>query len=225
MPLNKNKSNMYDWITKTWNPVRGVCEHSCKYCYVKKSRVKKLYEGPPRLIESQFKSLGKNNFWFIGSMIDLFADDIKGEWIKKILEHCRKFDNEYLFQSKNPSRFWEFSFDMPDNCILGTTIETNREYKEMGLAPSPAIRFENMEALSETMPVMVTIEPIMNFDVSELTDMMIYIQPDWINIGADSKNNGLPEPEAWKIEALIKNLRSKNIEVKIKDNLKRLLEV
>lgn len=216
---------MYDWIYKTLNPIRGACPHQCSYCYVKKSRVKKLYEGKPYLAENVFKqSLGKGRFWFIGSMIDIFAEEIETRWIEKILNRCSQFDNEYLFQSKNPQRFWEFSLSFPELAILGTTIETNREYKEMGQAPSPINRFENMEALSETLPVMVTIEPIMDFDVQILSEWIIDIYPEWVNIGADSKNNNLPEPSPDKIIELIGHLRFKDIEVRIKNNLKRLLK-
>jgi hypothetical protein len=41
---------------------------------------------------------------------------------------------------------------------------------------------------------MVTIEPILQFDIEELTSMIKAIKPEWINIGADSQRNGLPEP-------------------------------
>ena len=33
MPLNKTKGDMYDFITHTWNPIRGRCLHDCSYCH------------------------------------------------------------------------------------------------------------------------------------------------------------------------------------------------
>lgn len=218
------KSNMYNWITKTWNPIRGTCPHSCKYCYVKRSRVKKLYTGQPRLVGSKLKqSLGKDHFWFVGSMIDLFADDIKSEDIIKVLEHCQKYKNKYLFQSKNPGRMIEFLMHFPSDTVLGTTIETNRYYPdELGKAPSVIKRALALKELSDDFPVMVTVEPVMDFDVPIMELYIGACNPEWVNIGADSKNSGLPEPSAEKINELIKNLKAANIEVKIKNNLKRL---
>lgn len=46
--------------------------------------------------------------------------------------------------------------------------------------------------------------------------------PEWVNIGADSKGHGLPEPSGDKIIKLIDNLKSQDIDVRIKSNLKRL---
>ena len=30
--LNRQKGNMYPWITHTWNPIKGKCPHDCTYC-------------------------------------------------------------------------------------------------------------------------------------------------------------------------------------------------
>jgi len=217
-----SKSNMYDWITGTKNFIRGACEHKCAYCYVKKSRVKKLYEGPPKLIESQFKSLGKGNFWFIGSMIDMFAEGISEDWIYKTLEYCQEFQNKYLFQSKNPNRMRDFFMHFPSDTVIGTTIETNREYSEMGKAPPTIKRVLALRELSNDFPVMVTIEPIMDFDTFDLVHIIRMCDPEWVNVGADSQNSGLPEPSADKVKELIRILKMSGVKVKIKDNLKRL---
>ena len=68
---------------------------------------------------------------------------------------------------------------------------------------------------------MVSIEPIMDFDVDSMVDGINYIMPEFVSIGADSKGHNLPEPTSDKVNALIEEL-SKFTEVKIKDNLKRL---
>lgn len=227
MPLNKPKGNMYEWITKTWNPIRGACPHQCSYCYVKKSRVKRLYEGPPKLIKSQFKSLGRNNFWFIGSMIDLFAEGIPEDWIFQIIHHTSRYpDNHYLFQSKNPIRMFQlrWMWEPDSNYIFGTTIETNRHYSQMGKAPKVWDRATFLGFMSNKyFKTIVTIEPIMDFDFIELQHLIMTCNPAWVNIGADSQNSGLPEPTANKINELIKGLKAEGIEIKTKDNLKRLL--
>ena len=38
MAMNKVKqgSNMYPWVTHTWNVIKGKCPHDCSYCYMKR---------------------------------------------------------------------------------------------------------------------------------------------------------------------------------------------
>ena len=36
MALNKSAGNMYDFVTHTWNTVKGLCPHGCSYCYMKR---------------------------------------------------------------------------------------------------------------------------------------------------------------------------------------------
>jgi hypothetical protein len=68
---------------------------------------------------------------------------------------------------------------------------------------------------------MITIEPIMDFDVMTFSEMILSCEPEQVNIGADSGNNRLPEPSPEKIAALIKALRPFT-KVHLKSNLKRL---
>jgi len=224
-----NKSNMYDWITGTWNPVGGQCPHDCNYCYVKGFRfpsLKAKYSGMPRLIEHELKkNLGKDKFWFVGSCIDIFANEIPPRWKDKILYHCGKFNNRYLFQTKSPQYMLSCldRFPFPKNTVLGTTIETNRIYPQMGKTPTPGNRAASMNTLRIGHEIMVTIEPIMNFDTDLFLRMISMCQPKWVNIGADSGGHNLPEPPAGKMRELIAEL-SKFTEVKPKKNLNRILK-
>lgn len=34
MGLNKSKGNMYEFITDTYNIVKGACDFGCSYCYM-----------------------------------------------------------------------------------------------------------------------------------------------------------------------------------------------
>ena len=54
--------------------------------------------------------------------------------------------------------------------------------------------------------------------------MLKYIGPDWISIGADSKKNNLPEPEASEIMMLVRWIEN-NTRIDIKPNLGRLTKV
>lgn len=221
-----SKNNMYDWITGQWNPIGGECPHKCSYCYVKSNHrpvVKKKYTGNPYLVEHELKkSLGKGKFIFVCSMMDLFADKIPDGWIYDVIARCRRHDNKYLFQSKNPRRMIDFKGYFPRNSVLATTIETETNRAEMGDTPPPWHRAYALNNLSFSFSTMVTIEPVIDFSVSILSQIIEKCRPEWVNIGADSKGHNLPEPSAEKIKALIDNLRNEGIEVKIKSNLKRL---
>jgi len=182
----------------------------------------KVYPLPPlHFVEREMNTkLGEGNFIFVGSSTDGWAVEVLADWILATLRHCCMYPhNRYLFQSKIPSRFPLYLEFMPPDFILGTTIETNRDY-EVSQAPTAEARMLSM--ISLPYPKMVSIEPIMDFDLDILTDWVKEIHPLFVSIGADSKGHNLPEPSPEKLKALIENL--KNITtVKLKDNLKRLV--
>ena len=220
--LNKSKGNMYP--DATWNPVKGKCPHDCAYCYMKKWGEQPALHFDASELNT---NLGQGNSVFVGSSCDMWADEIHSSWICQTLWHCAKYPkNKYLFQSKNPQRFGDFLEDTPTplkiKIILGTTIETNRIYPEMGKTPSPKNRVSWMHSVSDKFETMVTVEPIMDFDVSVLRNLILVVRPKWVNIGANTNHSvKLPEPKPEKIEDLILVL-NEFTEVKIKNNLKRL---
>ena len=206
MSLNKQSGNMYNFVTHTWNAIKGKCEHDCSYCYMKIWGKLK----PIRLDQKELNvDLGKSNFIFVGSSTDMFANNVPKEWISKTLEHCRKYnENTYLFQTKNPERMMNFLKEFPKETIFGTTIETNRhDTKIMGKSPSPFSRATALFYIHlKGHRTMVTIEPILDFDEEELINLIKTIKPEWVNIGADSKNHNLPEPSYEKILKLVSRL-------------------
>ena len=51
---------MYEFITHTWNPIKGKCYHDCSYCYMKNIVV---YERPINLVEGELQGdFGLNKF-------------------------------------------------------------------------------------------------------------------------------------------------------------------
>jgi DNA repair photolyase len=219
MGLNVSKGNMYDFVTHTWNTIKGKCPHGCSYCYMKRwGQLKDV-----RFDKSELKTdLGSDNFIFVGSSCDIFAESIPEAWIKSTLAHCNIHNSRYLLQTKNPDRLANFAYMMdPDKYVLCTTIESN--HNEKNNAPPVAERAYAMSILSEIYPTYVTIEPIMEFDLNELVSLIEKCKPAQVNIGADSGKNGLTEPsERGKVEALIDLLETFTI-VNQKKNLKRLL--
>lgn len=219
MPLNKTRGNMYPWVDFTWNPIRGKCPHLCSYCYMKKFPVGEL-----RLEKKELNlDLGLDRNIFVGSSTDMFAEGVNQDWILAVLNHCQRYPyNRYLFQSKNPDGMNKVLGYFPKRTILGTTIETNREYcGGYSSAPFKIYRVQALEGI--LLRKMVSIEPIMDFDIDELIEMIQRIKPKFISIGADSQGNNLPEPEPKKVKELIMRCELFT-EVKIKSNLKRIIE-
>ncbi len=206
------EKELYDIQTSTEDFIaNGLISHNCY--------MKVFPQGELRFDEKCMNNdLGSGNFIFVGSSTDMFVGCIDADWIARVLDYCKKFDNTYLFQSKNPERFRDFEGEFPKNVILGTTIETNRE-NSFSNAPDPAIRKHWLSQLDSDK--MVSIEPIMDFDIDVMVRWIKEIKPQFVSIGADSKGHNLPEPSAEKINTFIKELR-KFTEVRIKDNLKRL---
>ncbi|WP_372650852.1 DUF5131 family protein [Draconibacterium sp.] len=236
MPLNKSKGNMYEWVTHTWNPLAGECPHRCSYCSTNKLMrypgIKSKYSGEPRLEEKELKTnLGADNFIFVAAQNDLFAEAIPADVIRRILAYCARFNNKYLFQTKNPKRLLEFQYelDLLDFSIC-TTIETNRHYTtQMRNCPLPKDRAHWMNEIVHEFRwgfpnnrTYVTIEPIMDFDLDELNFLIETCLACQVNIGADSGNNNLPEPSKEKVIDLIQRLEA-HTKVKVKDNLKRII--
>lgn len=221
MGLNKAKGNMYsDFITHTWNTVKGRCPHDCTYCYMKKWGELK----PTRFDEKELKTdLGSGNKIFVGSSCDMFAFGIDNEWIIETLGHCKKYDNEYFFQSKNPYRLYIFSNEFPKKTTVCTTIETNREYTEMGNTFPGIVRARTISSLPEKIKRHVTIEPIMKFDHDEMVNLIKISGASQVNIGADSSpaKNNLPEPE-WGDVMRLKDALEAFTTVKMKKNILRL---
>jgi protein gp37 len=170
--------------------------------------------------EKELKTnLGEGNFIFVGSSTDMFAENVSAEWIISVLHYCKEYPkNKYLFQSKNPRRFNEFRDHFPFDVVFGTTIETNR--KTPGKAPETNQRALMLNSVSGKK--MITVEPIIDFDLKEMVELIKKCYPQWVNIGADSKKHNLPEPSKEKVLQLIAEL-NKFTEVKIKNNLHRII--
>lgn len=212
------------WVTHTHTHLGGQCPHLCKYCYVDNPRFGRplRYQGPIRPIMQEFNvKYGSDKTVFIENCNDLFAEAIPATFIHMILAHCAQWpDNTYVFQTKNPARYQSFLEFIPHDSILGTTIETNRDTSAISNAPQPIVRYQAM-ILLETRKF-VTIEPVLDFDVVTLAKWILLINPQFVNIGADSKDHGLPEPSIEKVDQLIAFLKTNGIEIREKHNLNRL---
>jgi hypothetical protein len=180
---------------------------------------------PIRFDKKELKEdLGSGKFIFVGSSCDVMAENIPDEWIKEMFLHTQKFDNQYLFQSKNPGRFLKWHEFIHHKSVICTTIESDSFYPEiMRNSPHPMERSIAMNLLSDFYSTYVTIEPIMDFHLEHFVTMIKRCNAKQVNVGADSQKKNLPEPTKEKILELIYELGKFTVVLQ-KTNLKRLLK-
>jgi len=110
--------------------------------------------------------------------------------------------------------------------VICTTIETDMFYSEiMANSPKPYERAKYMKMLSDNgFETFVTIEPVMDFNLKTMVDLIKQCNPEQVNIGADSGKNNLPEPSKEKVLKLVSELQKFTI-IHNKSNLKRILKL
>jgi hypothetical protein len=226
--VTKSVGNMYPWVSHCHSFLRGECPHKCTYCYAKlpiRGHASRQV-GPLKIDWHELEErIPSSSIVFREHKNDLFAAGVPDQWIEAALESARK-DSERdvvnVWQSKNPIRFLHYRPEFREGDMLGTTLETNRDTSAYSKAPPPAERAEAMRMVFFKLQTFVTIEPIMQFDLVPFVRMIRAIRPQFVNIGADSKGHGLPEPTAEDVELLVRHLRAERIDVRVKPNLKRL---
>ncbi len=219
------RDKMYPERVGNISAFRG-CSYSCSYCafrgtlrrspcekcrtFEPHAHLEALNRNPPRTKESEFLTIGLTG--------DLsFASDTT---MQAIIHYCQVWsDHTFMIQSKNPAFFLEYKF--PENVILDTTIETNREhiwgindpleirydYQDISGAPLPENRYEAMLKLGLGQRKAITVEPVLDFDLEILAQWIINMNPKIVWIGYDNHNHKLPEPPMSKTEALIERLK------------------
>ena len=232
MTENK-KSRMYEVNGKrvrTWNVFKG-CRFNCVYCVQReqakrqKHSCKKCYNYDPHIhserLTEKFKA---GETVFIAAMGDIvFATH--EQW-DAILEAIRNYPQTTFFlQSKNPQCFLR-GVVYPQNVILGTTIETNRNTYDYSDAISTVYRYEAMRELKHRK--YISFEPIFDFDLDVLLGWAKEIAPEFVYVGyldklSRAKKLQLPEPPLERVKELCWQL-AKFTEVRLKTIRKRWTE-
>lgn len=210
-------TKMFPFITKTWNPLGGGCQHGCKYCYAAdliELYNMNCYRGPPCLRDNILKaSFSDKEFVFVGDMNDLFGDWVPKDMIQRIIDESGFMSRaKYLFLTKNPRRYLGLSFTA--NMVLGITAESNRDY-EYSLAPPPLDRLKIFAKVNHPAK-MISVEPICDFDPDKFTNAILDVKPEFVAVGYDNHDKGLIEPSLEKTTALIADLKAAGIKVYLK---------
>lgn len=214
-------------VMETWNPFTG-CFFNCTYCWARPLALGKLArsytEGfVPKVHPDRLKKhwdCEKNLTVFVSDMGDISY--CPWGFMEKIFETIdHNFLTDFLFLTKNPIIYYKSTY-IPDNVIYGATIETNRDIA-VSAAPPPSERLRAM--IGKSHKVLISIEPVMDFDLPVFTDSLLRIMPNIVQIGADNYHNNLPEPSWSKVQKLIQALEKEEITVERKPGLERLAAV
>jgi len=227
-----NASNMYGDSVKQWNCGVG-CEFDCRYCrnsfqrQMKRQRknCSQCYEYVPHFHKERLKNkvirklpiTEGDEFIWVFSSADISFQKITD--IKKVFAVIRQLKNRtFLIQSKDAKFLKELDekLGIPDNVIVGITLETNRDegYELVSKAPKPSERYKEFAEWDFPRKVL-TIEPIQDFDLEIFVEWIKAIKPIRIYIGYDTKQCQLNEPELTKTLKLIDELK-KITKVKLK---------
>jgi len=212
--------------TQTWNPFKG-CEFDCLYCRPsfqaqakrQKRNCEKCYRYEPHEHPERLNRIPNKQTIFVCGNGDLSFCDPAFTW--KIIESINKKarpGQEFYLQSKQPEYFKQF-LPLNDIYIIVTTLETNRDsgYDAISKAPAPSERFKQFAKLNHTRKIL-TIEPVMAFDLNRFLEMIDTINPEkvWLGINSRYKQVNLPEPSEMEFLALANGIRAMGIELKLK---------
>jgi hypothetical protein len=100
--------------------------------------------------------------------------------------------------------------------ILGTTIETNRHTLACPLSKAPPTVDRWVWWGGVKYKRMLTIEPILDFDLEKMIQIVSFINPCMVWLGYDTKKNNLPEPPIEKVKQLHWELSKLSIPVLLK---------
>ena len=222
-------SKMFDFVTDTKNPLGGDC-YGCVYCYIHGKRgmkkrfpvINKKYSGYFTLYPKVFKEKIKGNLCFFCDCIDYLHPDVPNEYVLKIYSWIYSYYHYYgvnfLSLTKNPKRYFDFEKKLPINMILGSTIESNRNYPELSKAPPQEYRLKAMIELANNINLFhyrrfISIEPILDFDTETFVNLLRFALIKEVAIGYDNYHCKLPEPSLDKTMELIKILEGYKIKV------------
>ncbi len=224
----KKKSNMYA-DAKTWSVFKG-CRFGCTYCVpsfqlqAKRQMhiCNKCYRYVPHSHEERLNDIPSASIIFVcgDGDISFCPPSFTRKIINAVKQHKPIKEKTFYFQSKRPAYFEQFLPLFPENVILLTTLETNRDagYKAVSKAPPPTIRYKQFKALKYPRKV-VTIEPVMDFDEDVFPQWIVDLEPEYVWLGLNSRPSSvqLPEPSPQKLGKLVKVLLGAGIKIRGKE--------
>jgi protein gp37 len=195
--MNKTSIEFADF---SWNPITG-CRNGCDYCWAEKfnNRYFKTDFHVPQFHENRLNEkipkLPKERSWiaktispdksviFTVDMGDIFSKGVDESWVKEVFDYAKNHDNAtFLFLSKRPGYYISYSDIIPQNVILGTSLDYAHNFKRIEV-------MQVVKALGHR--VFVNIEPLMS-----RMDEVDFSNIDFVVVGALTGRKYRPDP-AW----------------------------
>lgn len=174
---------------RTWSPSKS-CEYYGTYrapsfqrqAKRQKRRCRQYHEYKSHCHEDRLKTIPPAPIIFVAGNADIsfcppeFARGI----IKRVTEHNKGAPYKtYYFQSKRPKYFAPFLVEYPQNVVLLTTLETDRDkgFDAISKTPAPSVRYQQFTSLDYSRKV-ITVEPVMAFDLRMFASWIRTIRPE-----------------------------------------------
>ena len=200
--MNKTKIEWCDW---TWNPVTG-CLNNCSYCYARRHYHRFSWSFKPQFHPNRLNEPMKvktSDRIFVGSVSDLWGKGVEPCWraeVFKLIEKCPV--HTYIMLTKQPHRIENFK-EIPKDVWLGVSIAGQQDaWRADHIKEFMGIKFISFEPL---------LSPV-DFQEPWLAGI------NWVIIGGLTGSKRFMPPKEW-IEGIIKEARSMEIPIFLKDNL------
>jgi len=200
--MNKTK---IDWCDYTINPIKGLCQGGCWYCYARRmyKRFKWTQEVTYRPEElDKIAQIKEPSRIFICSTHDLFGEWIPDKWIFDIITKLQTYpQHTFLLLTKNPKRYVNWTFR--ENFWLGTTWTGEESYK---------FKLKGRKNI-----IFLSLEPLLK----EIDGLWLNSLIGWIILGAlTGKDANIYYPREQWIRKIINEAGRLNIPIFMKKNLK-----
>lgn len=148
---------------------------------------------------------------FVCSMADLFGDWVPDEWIRDVLDACRKApQHRYIFLTKNPSRYVEL--------YVKGILQTGGRFWYGATTTGPEQPFYFSGMPDDNPHTFASIEPIL-----EPFGLIVNF-PEWIIIGAETGNRkGKIIPKKEWIDEIAEQAKQRRVPVFMKESLREIM--
>lgn len=205
-----------------WSVFVG-CAHGCSYCFavkVARSVLKntlhfRQHGFKPHFVEEELsRSFKSQDFVCISWLGDIcFAT---AQELARILERAGQFpQTEFLLLTKDPGRLLAKCPPLPENFVVGASIESNRNYS-LSKAPPPVDR---LKALARANRRSLSLEPVLDFDLDIMVQWVESLRPEYVVVGPPYRRSGLVPPPREKLSELLLCLKGVCHNVVVKKGL------
>ena len=151
--------------------------------------------------------LKMGNNIFVGAMSDVFGKWVPDNWLDDMFSVCTQYPiHNYLFLTKYPQRYEQYSVPEGENMWYGTTITRENEIGRIMYLPPGRRKFVSIE------PLMEDIEPENNYPMFRCID--------WVIIGAETgRRKDKTVPQLKWVRKIVLEADKNGIPVFMKDSL------